>query len=519
MSPFATAYDGSVRDILAVHAAAHPDKVALIHEGRRVSYGELNRRSNRVSGAFAGLGVGRHDPVAVMSHNSIEGFEISSGLRKIQAVGVPVNFRLRGAEVAYILNDSGARVVVAGGEFVALVDSVRDQVEGDRIYVAVRAAAPPGWLDYEELLAAASETEPETDEAAGMGAAMIYTSGTTGRPKGAYRPDGVKLELVLANIANFELTPEDVHLMAGPGYHSAVSYFTALTIALGATVVVMPKFDAERALELIEKERVSTAYMAPILLKRILDLPAGVRGRYDVGSVRAIYLGAAPCPFSLKERATEYFGQVLWEFYGATETGVNIILRPEDQLRKPGSCGRAAEGSEVRLLDPAGNPVPDGTPGQLWVRYSGMAEYFNKPEATRSAMQDGFFTVGDIAYRDAEGYYYICDRAIDMVISGGVNIYPAEIEAVLHAHPAVRDVAVIGVPDDQWGEALKAVVELQPGRSATADDLIVWCSERLADYKKPRSVDFVAELPRGTDGKLLKRKVREPYWAAAGRRI
>jgi acyl-CoA synthetase (AMP-forming)/AMP-acid ligase II len=507
-----------VPDILAVHAAAKPDKVALREDDRAVTYAELNRRSNRAAHAFRSLGVGDRDRVAVMKHNSIEGFEIGSGLRKIKAVGVPVNFRLRGSEVAYILNDSGARVVVAGGAFVEVVDSVRDQVDGVRTYIAVDAQAPTGWLDYERLLAAASEDEPEDLDAA-LGASMIYTSGTTGHPKGAYRPDGVKMELVIQTIQAFELTSSDVHLMAGPGYHSAVSLFTALTLALGGTVVIMPKFDAERALQLIERHRVSTTFAAPVLVQRMIDVPEKVRARYDVSSLRSIYLGAAPCPHSLKERAIAYFGEVLWEFYGATETGVNTVLRPEDQLRKPGSCGQVTNGSEVRLLDEAGNEVPIGTPGQLWVRYGGMAEYFNKPDATNQAMQDGFFTVGDVAYRDAEGFYFICDRKVDMIISGGVNIYPAEVEAALHAHPAVRDVAVIGVPDDQWGESVKAVVELQPGAQATADELIAWCAERLADYKKPRSVDFVEELPRGTDGKLLKRKVREPYWAAAGRRI
>ena len=506
-------------DILAVHAAAQPEKVALIQDHRSVSYAELNQRANRVAHAFRGLGVGERDRVAVMQHNSIAGFEISSGLRKIKAVGVPVNFRLRGPEVAYILNDSGARLILAGPGFVEIVDAVREQVAGERTYLAVDVPPPPGWLDYESVLAGAAESEPDDEDDGGLGASMIYTSGTTGHPKGAYRPSGTKIELVIQMIQAFEMTPDDVHLMAGPGYHSAVAAFAALTIALGGTIVIMPRFDPERALQLIQAHRVTNTFMAPTLVQRMLDLPEDVRARFDVSSMRAIIMGAAPCPISLKERAIAYFGETLWEFYGATETGINTVLRPEDQLRKPGSCGRVTEGSEVVLLDDAGSEVPVGTPGQVWVRYAGLAEYFNKPDATSSSMRDGFFTVGDIAYRDEEGYFYICDRKIDMIISGGVNIYPAEIEAVLHAHPAVRDVAVIGVPDDQWGESVKAVVELQPAAAATAEELIAWCAERLADYKRPRSVDFVEELPRGLDGKLLKRRVREPYWAAAGRRI
>jgi acyl-CoA synthetase (AMP-forming)/AMP-acid ligase II len=221
----------------------------------------------------------------------------------------------------------------------------------------------------------------------------------------------------------------------------------------------------------------------------------------------------------LKVRAIERFGECLWEFYGATETAIVTLLRPEDQLRKPGSCGKVGPGQEIRLLDPAGNEVPEGVPGEMWARNSWLAEYYEKSEETASNTRDGFFSVGDIAYSDAEGYYYLCDRKIDMIISGGVNIYPAEIEAVLIAHPAVVDVAVIGVPDDYWGELVKAVVELRLGASVTAEELIVFCGERLADFKKPRSVDFVDELPRNPAGKLLKTLIREPYWKGVGRRI
>jgi len=506
-------------DILAVHAANQPDKVALILDDRRVTFAELNRRANRAAHALLELGVRAGDRVATMSGNSIEGFEISSGLRKVGGIGVPVNFRLRGSEVAYILNDSGAAVVLAGPGYVDVVETARSGVRGDRVFVAVGAPPPAGWLDYEELLAAQAETEVASGES-GLGASMIYTSGTTGHPKGAYRPQGLPLELALQTIQIFGLTTEDVHLMAGPGYHSAVAYFAALAILMGATVDLMARFDAERALQLIERDRCSTTFMAPTLLARIMDLPEAVRARYDVSSMRAIILGAAPCPISLKERAIAHFGEVLFEFTAATETGVNIVLRPEEQLKKPGSCGRLTPSSEALLLDEQGNEVPVGTPGRLWVRNrGGLAEYYNQPDATRRAMRDGFFSVGDVAYRDADGYYYICDRVVDMIISGGVNIYPAEIEAVIHGHPAVQDVAVIGVPDDHWGESVKAVVQLQPGARLTEAELIEWCGQRMAGYKKPRSVDFVDELPRGLDGKLLKRKVRERYWEAAGRRI
>jgi acyl-CoA synthetase (AMP-forming)/AMP-acid ligase II len=253
------------------------------------------------------------------------------------------------------------------------------------------------------------------------------------------------------------------------------------------------------------------------LLQRLVD--AQVRNPRDTSTLRALILGAAPCPHALKVRAQAAFGEVLWEFYGATETGINTVMRPEDQLRKPGSCGTAVPGQEIRLVGENGEEVPDGEPGELMVRNTWLAEYYGRHDATRKSLHDGFFSVGDVAYRDADGYYYICDRRIDMIISGGVNIYPAEVEAALHAHPAVMDVAVVGVPDDQWGETVKAVVQLRPGAAATAGELIAFAAGRLADYKKPRSINFVDELPRDAAGKLLKRKIREPYWAGTGRRI
>ena len=504
-------------DFLARHAAATPSSVALISADRSVDFETLNLRANKAAQVFQGLGCVTHDRVAVMSFNSIEGFEISNGLRKVSLVGVPVNYRLRGSEIAYVLNDSGAKVVVAGPEHVDVVDGARNQVTTDPRFIALGDRTPAGWLSYRDLMEEAPDHPAGGSDGGALGASMIYTSGTTGHPKGAWRPNGVNIENVLQVISIFELSATDVHLMCGPGYHSAVSFFSALNQVLGATIVIQPKFEAEDALDLMERHRVTTAFMAPTLLQRLVD--AQVRSPRDVSSLRALILGAAPCPHALKVRAEAAFGRVIWEFYGATETGINTVLRPEDQLRKPGSCGTAVPGQEIRLVGADGKEVPDGEPGEFMVRNTWLAEYYQRPDATGKSMHDGFFSVGDVAYRDAEGYFYICDRKVDMVISGGVNIYPAEVEAALHAHPAVMDVAVIGVPDDQWGESVKAVVQLRQGATATAGELIAFAGQKLAGYKKPRSIDFVDELPRDAAGKLLKRKIREPYWAGTGRRI
>jgi acyl-CoA synthetase (AMP-forming)/AMP-acid ligase II len=502
---------------LDAHALVRPNKVALICGERSLTYAGLNARARRVANALSELGVKAGDRVAVMAYNSIELLEIAGGLSKLSAIAVLLNYRLREHEVAYIINDCQAKVAIAGPELVGVIDQARSEVQGEVVYVAIGDEAWAGWQRYEDLLANASEAVPVGEGR--LGSSMSYTSGTTGKPKGAYRPRGVPINDIIRVIQVFELAGPDIHLLAGPYYHSAPSFFVSLHLLLGSTIVIQPKYDPVETLQLIGHHKITTTFMAPTLLQRLCDVPGDAFSRYDSSSLRSIILGGAPCPYVLKVRAIERFGECLWEFYGATETSIVTLLRPEDQLRKPGSCGKVGPGQEVCLLDAAGNEVPDGVPGEMWSRNPWLAEYYNKPEATASNTRNGFFSVGDIAYRDSEGYYYICDRKIDMIISGGVNIYPTEIEAVLAAHPAVADVAVIGVPDDRWGESVKAVVELRPGASATAEELIAFCGERLADYKKPRSVDFLHELPRNPAGKLLKTLIREPYWKGTGRRI
>ena len=504
-------------DFLKVHAETSPSQPAVILGDNVVDFSTLNRRANKAAHLFSDLGCEPRDRVAIMSFNSIVGFEITGGIRRTGLITVPVNYRLRGPEVAYVLNDSGAKIVCADDDHVEVVNAARPDVKGGRRYIATGSRKPEGWLSYRDLMTAAADTALEAAVSGGLGASMIYTSGTTGQPKGAWRPNGVNIENVLQVISIFGLNQSDVHLVCGPAYHSAVAFFATLHQVLGATDVIQPKFEAEGALDLIERHGVTTTFMAPTLLQRLVD--AQERRPRNLSSLRALILGAAPCPHALKERAQSVLGQVLWEFYGATETGINTVLRPEDQLRKPGSCGTAVPGQEIRLAGPDGREVPNGEPGEFMVRNSWLAEYYNRPEATGKSLHDGFFSVGDVAYRDDEGYYFICDRLVDMIISAGVNIYPAEVEAVLHAHPAVMDAAVIGVPDDQWGESVKALVQLRLGMTSSAGELIAFCDERLAGYKKPRTVDFVDELPRDAAGKLLKRKIREPFWAGMSRRV
>jgi fatty-acyl-CoA synthase/long-chain acyl-CoA synthetase len=511
-------------DILALHAAATPDKLAVVTDsGETRTYAQLNARTNRVASVLQRLGMQRGDRSVQMAYNSVHGPEIGHALRKLFCVATPMNYRLRGAEIAYLLNDSGARVVFAGPEFVPHIEAARPQVEDadGRTFIAVIGddEPPPGWESFERLLAGATEEEPESQSEI-TGPTMIYTAGTTGNPKGAYRPKGADPAVVFQWIEVFGFRGDDVHLLAGPGYHSAPAAFAGLQQIIGATLVVMRHFDPVEALRLIAEHRVTTSFMAPILVKRIVDLPDEVKRQYDVSSMRALLVGAAPFPGDVKRRAVELFGDSIYEFYGATETGIVTVVGPEDLLRKPESCGRPQPGVEVRLVDDEGNDVGVGQPGELWARSAAIfGEYLNKHEATQSNFHDGFFTVGDVAYRDEEGFIFICDRKVDMIITGGVNVYPAEIEAVLHQHPDVEDCAIVGVPDPEWGEAIRAVVKRRPGSSLGEQEVIQFLGERIADYKRPRGVDFVEEFPRDPAGKLLKRLIRDRYWEAAGRRI
>jgi len=508
-------------DILAAHAAGHPGKPALI-EGERVwSWAELVERRNRLGHALLGLGLEPGSTVIVYAANSLEHYLAGTGARAAGLIPTPMNHRLVAEEAAYILDHSDAAAVFVSDQFLPICEAVRADARKVRRWILM-GAERRGWaVHLDDLLAQGSPEPVELPSGAAFGASIVYTGGTTGKPKGALRrsidPQGLTETLRAMDV----LDPNHVHLVAGPMYHSAPGGFALYAHIVGATVVIMPKFDPERALDEIQRRRCSSTFMAPTLLKRIVDLPASARARYDVSSMRAIIMAAAPCPMSVKEAVVEYFGPVLYEFYGSSELGVNTVLKPEDVLRKPGSCGQAAPGREIALLDDDGRPVPAGEPGELYVRqFSGILdEYYKDPEATASMRRGEWYSVGDVAYMDGDGFYYICDRKRDMIISAGVNIYPAEIEDALHRHPDIQDVAVFGVPDPEWGERVHAAVQSRPGARLTAEGVIAFARGHLAGYKVPREVTFHGDFPRDAAGKLLKRVLREPYWAGRATRV
>lgn len=499
-------------DILDLHAQAQPDKVAVIQGESTWTYADHNGRANAFARGIQSLGIAPGDRAVWVGPNHEMIMLWGHAARKARLVSVPLSYRFTRDEMAYILTNSDATLVFCDPDY-------RDTIE------AIAAPNVRAVIDYsraEELMAAHS-TDPLDDATETTGASMIYTSGTTGKPKGAVR-GGTDPALVATLITEIRYTPDDVHITTGPLYHSGPGAFSGLTHVLGGTVVVLPKFDPAEWLRLVDAHRVNTTFTAPTQLKRIVNLPEEVRSRYDVSSLRSVIANAAPVPFALKKQWIETFGEGhLFEVYGSTELGVDTIIKPEDQLRKPGSCGQTYGGIEIRLIREDGTDAPIGEPGVMWIRSPAVFdEYYKAPEKTdETKLEDdpSWRTVGDIAYRDDEGFYYVCDRRSDMIISGGMNIYPAEIEAVLHSHPAVMDAGVFGIPSEEWGEQVHAVVQLKDGANATAEELEALCRDHLAGYKVPRSFEFRDELPRTESGKLLKRTLRDEHWKEHSGRV
>jgi fatty-acyl-CoA synthase len=515
---FRTAVDirrgfAGARAIVHLHALTDPVRAALVCDEQRLNYGELEQRINRLTHGLRQLGLGPGERLATFIQNGIAAVELYHALAGVGGHNVQIGFRLKASEVAYILENSGPRALVFDGELAPVLEEALALANAPHLArercIAVGGA--PGFRSYEELLEGGNPQVPARVAGAGYGGVMVYTSGTTGRAKGAERDFRRMGYLpILDFISKFPLRHDERHLVLCPLYHSMAPAFVMMVTAVGGCCVVVKHFDPEETLRLIERERITSTLVVPTMLARILALPPGTLRKYDTSSLRWIMSGAAPLPVELARRVEETFGHVLYNFYGATETGLVTLALPGEHTARPGTIGRLVGGNRVRLLDPDGREVPDGQVGELYTWNPMIMDgYYKNPEANRAAQRDGMISVGDLAYRDRDGYYYLADRKADMVISGGVNIYPWEIEQRLHAHPAVAEAAVVGVPDAEWGESLAAFVVLHPGKSASAEDLIAWVQETLADYKRPRTVTFVDTLPRNPTGKVLKRELRE----------
>ena len=520
---------GAVRmpDPLTLRASAQPDKLAVIDDrpGANVvswTYARLEAEANRLANLLASLGVGPGEKVIWCGPNSPQVVAVINATRKLGAVAVPLNYRLTPVEARYIVTHSDACAAYVDAEYAHLIPAPHDERVGHLRDVLVYGGGAPAGMLGDDLVAQAS-AEPPVRETEGTGATMIYTSGTAGQPKGAYRKM-TDQSTAVALIGFIGYTPEDIYLTSGPLYHSGPLAFMSAGLMLGQTIIIQRKVEPEDWLRLVDKYQVTSTFSAPPLVRLVCALPTEVKARYDRSSMRIMLANAAPWSFALKQAyLADFPPDSLWEVYGSTELGVNCVLEPRDQLRKPGSCGRPAPGVEIRLLDADGHEVTGTGPahsGELYVRSTAVfSAYYKQPESYRAARHGDFHTVGDIAYRDEEGYYYICDRKSDMIISGGMNVYPAEIEAALEQHPGIFDVAVFGIPSGQWGEQVHAAVVPAPGASLSEAEVIAYARQHLARYKCPRSVSFMNELPRTGSGKLLKRELRAPYWAGHTRQV
>jgi long-chain acyl-CoA synthetase len=510
-----------------------PPFLGIVSGERRRSHAEVADRAARAAGGLSRLGVRQGDSVCILMRNDIAFIEAAHATMRLGAYAVPVNWHFKPEEINYILRDSGTSVLIGHAD---LLHPLRDAVPTAITVLSV--PTPPEILasykiDPDHLVAPAFATDfeswleqqlPYDGPALPQPANMIYTSGTTGHPKGVRRQAPTPEQsaaLPRMRALLYGLKPDVRGLLPGPLYHSAPNAFGLRAGALGGALVLMPRFDPEEFLRLVEAERIDTVFMVPTMFIRLLKLPEQVRRKYDTSSLRHVIHAAAPCPADVKRAMIQWWGPVIYEYYGSTESGALTFATSDDALKKPGTVGKILDGIELRFLDDSGTPLPWGEIGEIYSRAAANPDftYQNKPEKRAEVERDGFITSGDVGYVDPDGYVFLCDRKRDMVISGGVNIYPAEIEAALHAIPGVQDCAVFGIPDDEFGEALMAVIEPQAGVMLDVAAIRAQLRSSLAGYKVPKHVEIQTQLPREDSGKIFKRRLRDPYWERAGRKI
>jgi long-chain acyl-CoA synthetase len=510
-----TRYSNNLVSSIKMNLAKNPDLPAIIFENRQATWAEMWERTNRLGNAMYGLGLKKGDRVAMLLNNGFEFPETFITTTKFGFIMSPVNTNLKADELAYQLNDCGAAALVTNPEYLELVNSIRNRLPDLKHIILTGECDIGDAFSYEKLIAASSSDELKVKILPDDIHMILYTSGTTGRPKGAVRGYMENFHTGVAVSIEWKLRSGDRQLAVTPLYHAAPCAWLLATLVTGGTEVVLAKFVPERVLEAVEKYKINWMMMVPVMYDRLFALPPEVLHKYDLSTLRVVISGGAPLHTSTKLKIKDFFRQAeLHEFYGSTELGVSTVLRDEDQLRKERCVGKPLQDVELRLFNKEGKEVQKGEVGILYSRgLCGFRGYWNNAAATREAfLDDEWATVGDMARQDEEGYYYIVDRAKDMIITGGVNVYPVEIEEVLLQMDQVQDAAVIGVPDQQWGEAVKAIIVLKPGAGITEDEIITYCKGRLAGFKVPKSVDFVDFIPRTTTGKILKRELRKKYW-------
>lgn len=508
-----------MQDLLSTLAEAQGNKIAVIDDrpdGTLIkwTFGDLETNANKLAQVMMDLGAKPKSKIVWCGQNSPWIVAMMHAARKIGCIAVPLNYRLAAEEAAYVVDNSDAEIVFADAEFAEMFAQIRSDLPSVQEYVIFDGEPADNMHNANDLIQLASPEpfESNQEEAAGT---MIYTSGTTGKPKGAVRHGDSDPEAAIQLLGLLGYIPEDIYLTTGPLYHSGPGGFMAIAHSLSNTVILQRKFNAEDWLRLVDKYKVSSTFSSPTTIRMVCQLAAQNFTKFRTDSMRVMIANAAPWSFALKQSYLTHFpAESLFEVYGSTELGVNTVLLPEDQLRKRGSCGKPAPGVEITLFDESGNKITDPhQPGELYVRSKNMySTYYKAEDKYEADRRDDMHTVGDIAYVDEEGFYFICDRKTDMIISGGMNIYPAELEDALEHHPAILDVAVFGIPSEEWGELVHAVIVLKPGDSLPKEEVIAYSRQHLASYKIPRSISYVDEIPRTGSGKILKKNLRAPYW-------
>lgn len=507
-------------EAIAAHASLDPDKVAARDLGRTMTFAQWNERACQLANALLGLGLRKGERVAVLAYNCVEWLEIYAAVAKAGLVAVPVNFRLVGPEIRYIVADAGARAFIVQHDLVETVEAIRAELSvppGNFVHFGA-PACPPGYRSYERLIAEASGSEPGVEVRPEDPWAFMYTSGTTGNPKGAVRTHGASALLALITSLDQGFSRNDTGLLVMPLCHSNSLWYATLLGYCGAACVVYNRksFDPEHLLQTLAEQQVSFTSLVPTHYIMMLGLAAATKARYESGRVSKLLISSAPARMETKQAIMEHFRNTrLLEGYGSTEAGWVTLMRSDERSDKLGSIGRELTGSgRIRLLDDDGNEVPEGGVGELYsLTPYAFQSYWNLPEKTAEAFRGPYCTVGDMARRDADGYYYLVDRKKNMIISGGENVYPSEVESLLGRHPKVKDVAVVGVPHEKWGESVHAVLVLHDGAFATEEEILDWCKDKIAGYKRPRSVAFLREeeMPRTATGKILHRELRAMF--------
>ena len=512
----------TISDMIKTHARLQPDKIGVRDSRRSLTFAQWDERCSRLANAMHALGIRKGDRVALYAYNTIEWMELYGGLARAGLIAVPINFRLVGQEISYILTHCAARAVVVQNDLKENIDAIRSTPElQDLSYILLGGEKTPGWLEYEALLASASTEAPDVAVGPDDTFAIMYTSGTTGYPKGAIRRHGANSLIAILTAFDLGFSRNDVGLFVMPMCHANSLYFSLTFSYLGATCVIDDRksFDPEAVLQEMARQKVTFTSLVPTHFIMMLSLPEEVKARYDVDTVGKLMISSAPAREDTKRAIIAYFrNSKLFELYGSTEAGWVTLLRPQDQIHKLGSVGREWTGTgPVKFLGPDGNEVPDGEVGELysWTPFV-FDGYWNEPQKSADAFRGAWCSVGDMGRRDEDGYIHLVDRKSNLIISGGENIYPSEVEGVIGAHPAVKDVAVIGVPDEKWGESVKSIIVPHAGQSVTEAEILDWCRSRMAGYKRPRSIIFVSDqdMPRTPTGKILHRILRQRFGSA-----